>query len=410
MEQGKEIMTELGQSFIDNTMQCWSCPIFDRVFQIISQAAGVAYKDFVIICTVLFFVIFGFYIFSAVWKNMTEGFKDGWINNSLRPIFINSMFVLAFLGMGAMLPRFITTITFEPVAQVTETYAAAMMKLTPEVIEEHVTYEAPDIDDSNGIFRQELRDSVINTAKVTITLFQSLMKLGVAMIDAGLTWSMFFGIGAFIKHIILTIIGVYLFMAFFKMFFKFLCYFADVIIAMAMFAFFFPLSLVTAAFKEVNDKDMPSWLSWIKTLGKGVGVEQFQNVLNAIVSLGVAVITYTVILVIIAKFFADPDGNVNNFEALLAAIMDGDVFELDLDNTGLNDLTITSVVVLIYVLTFIYDNIPKITEMVLGMFGINSYNYEVGEKLGDSLLKTSKLMVKQTKDTVKTIAKHVSGK
>ena len=62
------------------------------------------------------------------------------------------------------------------------------------------------------------------------------------------------------------------------MFFQFLCYFIDVIIAMAMFAFFFPLSLVTTAFKE--SADVPYWLSWIKSLGKGVGVEQIKNMVT----------------------------------------------------------------------------------------------------------------------------------
>ena len=396
-------MTELGQSFIDSTVQCWSCPIFDRMFQIISNAAAAVYDNLVGICTILFFVIFAFYVLGAVWKNLTQGFNDGWISKSLRPVFINSIFVLAFFGMGVMLPRFVTTVTFEPVAQVTETYAAAMLSMSPEIIEEHVTYEAPDMDDINGIFRKELRDSIINVAKVTITMFQSFMKLGVAMIDAGFSMSMFFGIGAMIKHIILVFIGIYLFIAFFKMFFKFLCYFADVLIAMAMFAMFFPLSLVTSAFKEVSDEDMPYWLSWVKKLGKGVGIDQIKNVIGSIVSLGVAVITYTVILIIIVKFFADPDGEVNNFEALLNAVMSGDVYNLDLEHSGLTDLTLTSVVVLVYVLTFIYDNIPKITNMILQMFSVTSSDNKVGEQLGDSVMKATKNMIDQVKSTAKTV-------
>lgn len=381
-------MNELAQSFIDNTAQCWTCPIFDRMFQIVSDAAAVAYPKFVIICTILFCAIFAFYVFGAVWKNMTGGFQDAWFSKSIRPVFINSLFALTFLGMGVMLPRFITQITFEPVAIVTQNYAAAMIDLTPEQIDAHVTYTPQPMDDSTGIFRVELRDSIINTAKVTITMFQSFMKLGVAMLDAGFSWSMFLGIGAFVKHLLLAFIGIYLFWAFFKMFFTFLCYFTDVIIAMAMFAFFFPLSLVTAAFKEAAD--VPYWLTWIKNLGKGVGVEQIKNLISAIVSLGVAVITYTVILVIIAKFFADPDGNVNNFNALLAAIMDGTVFETDLNQTGINDLTITSVVVLVYVLGFIYGKIPDITKTILAMFDVQASDNKVGEEFGKDIMNATK--------------------
>ena len=394
-------MTDLGQSFIDSTVQCWSCPVFDRLFQVVSNAAAAAYPKFVMICTILFCVIFAFYVFGAVWKNLTNGFQDGWFNKSLRPVFVNSIFALAFLGMGIALPRFISTVTFEPVAYVTENYAAAMIKLTPTDIAEHVTYEAPDITDDTGIFRQQLRDAVINTAKVTITQFQSFMKLGVAIIDTGLSWDMFFGIGALIKHVILIIIGVYLFWEFFKMFFKFLCYFADVIIAMAMFAFFFPLSLITTAFKEASD--LPSWLSWIKNLGKGVGVEQIKNLVGAIISLGAAVITYTIILVIIVKFFADPDGGINNFETLMAAVADGTIFETNLDTTGIDDLSLTSVIVLVFVLTSIYENIPKVTNMILGMFEVSADKNEAGKKLGEEIMTTTKGFYNLGKGVVKTL-------
>lgn len=394
-------MNELASSLISNTVQCWSCPIFDRMFQIVSNAAAVAYPKFVVICTILFCAVFAFYIFGAVWKNMTDGFQDGWFAKSVRPVFINSLFALAFLGMGTMLPRFITMVTFEPVAYVTQTYATAMVKLTPEKIDEHVVYQPTEMDDTGGIFRQELRDSIIDTAKVTITMFQSFMNLGIAMLDTAFSWSMFLGIGAFIKHFILAIIGVYLFWNFFKMFFKFLCYFADVIIAMAMFAFFFPLSMITAAFSDAGD--VPYWLSWIKKIGKGVGVEQIKNMVGAIISLGVAVITYTVILVIIAKFFADPNGNINNFDLLMDAIMNGEIFETDLNTSSMNDLTITSIVVLVYVLGYIYDKIPDITKMILGMFEVSAGKNEVGEKMGDSLMQATKGFIDLAKNSAKDI-------
>ena len=394
-------MNELASSLISNTVQCWSCPIFDRMFQIVSNAAAVAYPKFVVICTILFCAVFAFYIFGAVWKNMTNGFQDGWFAKSVRPVFINSLFALAFLGMGTMLPRFITMVTFEPVAYVTQTYATAMVKLTPEKIDEHVVYQPTEMDDTGGIFRQELRDSIIDTAKVTITMFQSFMNLGIAMLDTAFSWSMFLGIGAFIKHFILAIIGLYLFWNFFKMFFKFLCYFADVIIAMAMFAFFFPLSMITAAFSDAGD--VPYWLSWIKKIGKGVGVEQIKNMVGAIISLGVAVITYTVILVIIAKFFADPNGNINNFDLLMDAIMNGEIFETDLNTSGMNDLTITSVVVLVYVLGYIYDKIPDITKMILGMFEVSAGKNDVGEKMGDSLMQATKGFIDLAKNSAKDI-------
>jgi len=397
-------MTELGQGFIESTVQCWACPIFDRMFKIISDAATSAYPTFVGICFTLFCFIFAFYLFGAVWKNLTTGFQNGWFDKYIRPVFINSLVVVAFFGMGIMLPRFITTVTFEPVAYVTQTYSTAMVNMTPDHVDELVPYTPIPMENSDSIFRPELRDAIINTAKVTITQFQVFMRLGVAMLDAGFSWSMFFGIGAFIKHILLAVIGLYLFWTFFKMFFEFLCYFADVIIAMAMFAFFFPLSLAAASFKEISD--MPSWLSWIKGLGKGIGVEQIKNMVSAIISLGAAVITYTVILIIIAKFFAGTDGNTDHFTELLTAIQNGSVFEEDLNTSGLTDLTLTSVVVLVFVLSFIYENIPKVTNMILGMFEVSESDNAAGKELAGFLKESTSGFYDKTKKFVKKIINH----
>lgn len=403
------MLETIGQSLISNTVQCWSCPIFDRMFQIISQAASVAYSKFVFICVVLFCAFFTLYVFGAVWKNMTTGFQDGWIDKSLRPVFINSIFALGFLGMGVMLPRFITTITFEPVAYVTQTYAAAMIKATPDTIEEHVTYEPLKTTVTNGFFRDDLRVAIIDIAKITITQFQGFMNLGIAMLDSAFSWDMFFGIGAFIKHLILAFVGLYLFVGFFKMFFAFLCYFADVIIAMAMFAFFFPISMMAAAFQDVQDSDLPSWMGWIKNFGKGVGVEQIKNLIGAIISLGSAVITYTVILVIIARFFTDPNDGTNNFDALLLAIMNGQVYSEDLTVVGKYDITITSVVVLVFVLTFIYGKIPQITDIILNMFKAPKPDSDVVKErqdFTDSMMRATKSMFNGIHKGIKIIAEN----
>ena len=394
---------EWGQQIISSTVQCWSCPVFDRMFQIISQASKAAYEKMYAVCIVLFLVIFAFYIFGAVWKNLTSGFSDGWFDKSVRPVFINSIFALSFLALGPILPRFITQVTFEPVAYVTQTYATAIVNRTPEQMDTMVSYTTLPMGENSGIFRPELRDTIINIAKVTITQFQAFMGLGIAMLDAAFSWSMFLGIGAVIKHLILAIIGAYLFWSFFKMFFKFLCYFADVIIAMAMFAFFFPFSLLSAAFQDA--KDVPTWLSWIKSLGKTVGVEQIKNMISAIISLGAAVITYTVILVIIATFFTDAN-NTNQFAELMNAIQNGSVFENDLNTSTMNDLTLASVVVLVYVLTFIYDNIPNVTKSILGMFEVSESDNAVGKAWGDDLMTATKGYANKIKTVAKTIIKH----
>ena len=190
------------------------------------------------------------------------------------------------------------------------------------------------------------------------------------------------------------------------MFFNFLCYFADVIIAMAMFAFFFPISLMASAFQDINDKDIPSWLGWIKNFGKGVGVEQIKNLIGAIITLGSAVITYTVILVIIARFFTDPNDGTNSFDTLLMAIMNGEIYSADLTVTGKYDITLTSVVVLVYVLTFIYGKIPQITDIILGMFDVKATDPKVGKDLSKSIMNATNSMFKGIKNGIKIIAEN----
>ena len=230
------------------------------------------------------------------------------------------------------------------------------------------------------------------------------MKLGVALLDAGLSWSMFFGIGAFIKHILLAFIGLYLFWAFFKMFFRFLCYFADVIIAMAMFAFFFPLSMVTTAFNVSKDED--PWTSWIKSFGKGVGVDQIKSMISAIISLGVAVITYTVILVIISRFFADPTDGTDNFDNLVTAVLDGRVFSSDVTVANQYDFSLSSIIVLVFVLDFIYQNIPSITTMILKMFDAPTPKNDAGDAMAKNLMGATKDMINVVKNTAKTVVNH----
>ena len=174
----------------------------------------------------------------------------------------------------------------------------------------------------------------------------------------------------------------------------------------AMFAFFFPISLMASAFQDINDKDIPSWLGWIKNFGKGVGVEQIKNLIGAIITLGSAVITYTVILVIIARFFTDPNDGTNSFDTLLMAIMNGEIYSADLTVTGKYDITLTSVVVLVYVLTFIYGKIPQITDIILGMFDVKATDPKVGKDLSKSIMNATNSMFKGIKNGIKIIAEN----
>ena len=92
-------MNRLVNSFVESTVQCWGCEVFDRLFQIVSNAAAAVYDKFVIFCAILFCVLFAFYLINAVWKNFKGGITDPLYQKSLKPLFINSLVSLTFLSM-----------------------------------------------------------------------------------------------------------------------------------------------------------------------------------------------------------------------------------------------------------------------------------------------------------------------
>ena len=386
-------MNGFANNFIDGVVQCYGCPIFDRLFQIVSNAAAAAYDEMVFLATVIFCVLFGFFVLNAVWQNIKKDVPDPWYQKSIRPVIINSLVALTFLWMGIGLPRLITTTTFEPVAQISLVYTQSMLNIDDKIVNEHVKYQPMKIDD-NGFFRPELRDKIIMLMKTTITQFQSYMKLGIAVMDSAFSWRALLGIGSLIKHIILFFVGVYIFWAFFKLFFKFCCYFTDIIVAMTMFAFFFPLSLVFIVFRGADN--VPSWISG---LGKKIGINQFKTLINAIIALSAAVITYTVIMVIIAKFFTAPDASVND---IMNAITTGTIFSADLSDDNLATLTVMGTVVLVYVINFIQSQIPEVTKMVLSAFNVDANN-----KYSEQLANDAMQLTSATFDTVKKVGKII---
>ncbi len=389
-------MNDMVNNFIDGATQCWGCPVFDRLFGVVSNAAAGIYDRMVQICWVLFAVLFVGYIIWAVFKRFNPknpDTSDPFFTKTVVRVVINSLFVGALLGAGLMFPRFITQITFEPVAKVALIYNHAILKNTPEFVDEHVTYQPVAMPDT-GFYRPQLRDTVISLMKTTITQFQSFIKLGVAVMDHAFTWRAILGIGALFRHIIMFAIGLYLFYGFFKLFFRFCFYFVDVIIAMAMFAFFFPISLMLMAFRG---GDMPAWMS---SLGTGLGGAQIKKLINAIITLASAVIAYTVIMVIIARFFTD--ANVSSNE-LMNAITSGTVFESDLSDGNFAVLTLAGSVILVYVLNYIYAQIPQITKMILGTFGVQEED-GLSKQMADDAEKLVGLVTSKIKSVGSLIA------
>lgn len=385
-------MNRLVNSFVESTVQCWGCEVFDRLFQIVSNAAAAVYDKFVIFCAILFCVLFTFYLINAVWKNFKDGITDPLYQKSLKPLFINSLVSLTFLSMGVVLPRFITTITFEPVANITVIYTQSMLQTNPDEVNERVTYQPAKIED-DGFYRPQLRDSIVMLMKTTITQFQSYMKLGIAVMDKAFSLSALLSISSLIKHIILFFIGMYLFIGIFKLFLRFCFYFADIIVAMTFFAFFFPLSLILVAFKGDN---APKWMSG---LGKDVGTNQFKKLIDSIVALAAAVLTYTVIMVILAKFFAEPGQSAAD---IMNMITSGEIYSDELSEENLQAMTLGGCVVLVYVLNFIYGQIPQVTSMVLSSFGVSSEN-----KLSEQLANDAMQLTNDVLNVVKQAGKNI---
>lgn len=394
-------------SAVNEHVQCWGCGLFDRLFSVVSQAAAVAYDKLIFFCTLLFGVLLAFYVLNAVWTNIKKGSDDPWYTKSVQKILINSVVALGLLNIGVALPRFITTITFEPIAEVALAYTDVMLKVTPEQTQQRVTYTPMTIAD-NGFYRPQLRDTIILMMKTTVSQFQSYIKLGVAIMEEAFDWESMLtdgegfltGISNFIKHIIVFFIGLVLVWQFFKLFFRFCCRFVDIIIAMTMFAFFFPISLVLTAFKDVEG--VPSWIS---ALGKSLGIEQFKSLVNSIISLVATLITYTVIIVLIAKFFSDGDVSVTE---LMAAITSGEIFMMDMSMNGIYATTFGGVMILLYITNWVYQQIGQITQMILSAFNVKDES-KIGESLADDTEKFAMGALDKTKKAGKAIIDVIKG-
>lgn len=386
-------MTNIINSFIDNSVQCWGCGVFDRLFQIVSTAATQMYEQLTFLAMITFVALFTALIVNAVYQNIKSGGNDPFYKKSILKVFINAIVVLGLLGAGVAVPKMVTRVTIEPAALVALTYTQALTQQDMDTVEEKVTYQPMEMAD-DGFFRPQLRDTIIMLMKTTITQFQSYMKLGVAIMDSAFTWKALLGIGALIKHIGLFFIGLYLFYGFFKLFVRFCFYFVDIIVAMAFFAFFFPMSLMLLAFDGAEH--IPDV---VKNVSKHISKDQIKKLINAIVALASCVLTYTIIMMVIAKFFSDPD---ETNVALMEKIMSGEVFEADLNDENLEALTLMSVTVLVYVLNFIYKQIPQITSMILGVFGVSAEN-QLSEKLADDALTLSKNVINTAVSVGKTI-------
>ena len=383
--------------FVDATVQCWGCPVFDRLFQVISGAAGAIYRQMVLFCILLFCVFIAFYILYAVWDNIKGGVKEPTYETYFKPVLINGLIVMSLFSLGVWFPRFITSVTIEPITEITVLYTQSVIGQTKESVNEKVTYHPRPMHD-DGFYRPELRDKIIMLIKTSVTQFQAMMKLGLAVMDRAFSWDVLMGngltgiLGNVLKHIIIFFMGLYLVYAFFKLFVKFSFFFIDSVVHLTFYAFFFPISLLGFVFK--NSKSA----GWITKLADKLGPDMLKKVINSIVTLATAVITYVIIMVIIAKFFAAQS---TSGAELARAIMDGSIYSGDLSGDNLNMLTLAGCIVLVYLVTFLTAEIPKITRMITTTFGVDEE-----KELGEAVAKDAEKFM----ENAANLGKNLGGK
>ena len=170
---------------------------------------------------------------------------------------------------------------------------------------------------------------------------------------------------------------------------------------MAFFAFFFPLSLILMSFKDAEHAP-----EWFGSLGKNVGANQIKNLINAIVTLGSTVLTFTVIMVVLAKFFSAPDASVND---LMTAITTGQIYDDDLNTENLKAMTLSGCIVLVYVLRYISDQIPKVSKMILSAFGVEEKK-QYGDQLANDMMRLTGLALGTAKNVGSTVVNGIKGK
>jgi len=382
-------MQELANTLIDDAAQCWTCPIFDKLFAIISNTAAAAYERLTIISVVIFIVLLSFYILNAVWQNIKQGGSDPFFQKSVKPVIIKSLLALALLSAGLLVPRFISTVIFEPAAEITYQFSRTMLPSDYVV----PTYDNAIALTNDGFFNPELRDTIIKILEASVSNFQVYIKIGVGIMDAAFSLTgLRFGIGALIRHIIVFFIGLFLTYNFGKLFIKYSFCFMDIILAMAMFAFFFPLSLVFFIFKDASSAP-----GWMKKLGSDLGSGQIKKLVNAIISVAATILTYTIIMMIIGGFLRDSNIDPNSIQNSSESL-----FNFDLDNSTAMEITVAGTIVLVYVINYIADQIPNVTKKILDAFGVKQED-SLSKEMGENVLKLTNLVANE----VKTLAKNV---
>jgi len=381
-------MQEMANTLIDSAVQCWACPIFDNLFAVVSNSAAAVYERLSVFSVVIFSILFGFYILNAFWQNVKSGMSDPFFQKSLKPVLIKSLMILSLFALGLNVPRFISKITFEPVATITLQFSKIILP------ENNITtndYQKLKLND-DGFFNPELRDTIVEILQTSVASFQIYIKMGIEIIGSVFTLPERIDIGVIVKHLLVFFVGLVLTYYFVRWFIKYSFCFVDIIVAMAMFAFFFPLSLVLFIFQGASD--LPDWM---KNLGKTFGGKQIKQLINAIVSVATTILMYTIIVLLIRGYIYGNNVDVDSMQNSVASIMN-----FDLDNPNSVQITFFGSIVLVVVLNYLIKQIPNITKEIMSVFGVSQENQK-SEEMGKNVLALTDIVANQTKQLVKNI-------
>jgi hypothetical protein len=325
---------------------------------------------------------------------------------SVKPVLINSLFISVLLGMGVVFPKMVASVIFEPVASMTSIYAEAVLQTDADIVAQRVTYQPEPMAD-DGFFRPELRDKIVHLMKVSVTQFQTMIKLGFSVMESAFSLRALFSDGPLplsiimnlLKQMLMFVLGAYLVYQFFRLFMRFCFYFIDVIVALIMFAFFFPFMLVFFVFKNSSAAD------WVKKYGDAftTGPGLIKDVLNAIALLVVAIITYTIAMVVIAKFFASDAMSSNE---MVQHILAGTVSKDILSNENLTNLTLMSCIVIGFVLNYLTAEIPNVGKEVFKAFGLEP---DEDKSLGKGVSEQVEKVIQNTIEGVVNKGKVLTG-
>ncbi len=392
-------MQDFANTLIDTADKCWTCPLFDALFAIISNCAGKVYQQLTFFAVITFVILLSFYIVNAVWQNIKQGGKDPLFQESVKPVLIKSLLALSLLTAGLMIPRLISMVIFEPVAEITYNFSKAI--LPDDYVLPPYTHAATL--QSYSFFTSDLRDTILKILETSVSNFQVYLKFGIAILDKSFSFMDFLrnpdpfrGTAMLFRHIFIFFIGIFLTYNFGKLFIKYSFCFMDVIVAMAMFAFFFPLSIVFFIFKDA--KNAPEWM---KKLGGDLGSGQIKKLVNAIVSIAAAILTYTIIMMIISGFLKENGVNMeaisNSSDSFIKQL-----FEFDLDNSSAMEITLAGAIVLVYVINYISDKVPEVSAQILSAFGV-SKNEAASNEAGESAWQLTSMAGNKVKEIAKNI-------